>query len=93
MPNNTPVGFFMGIFMTIGGFFLTFDTIIPAIICLIGVFGCMIYRSFQEDHGYYIPASEVAATEAKLREAREKKGGCKSCMIQRLLMRVRMKVI
>ena len=72
MPNNTPVGFFMGIFMTIGGFFLTFDTIIPAIICLIGVFGCMIYRSFQEDHGYYIPASEVAATEAKLREAREK---------------------
>ena len=32
----------------------------------------MIYRSFQVDHGYYIPASEVAATEAKLREAREK---------------------
>lgn len=72
MPNNTPVGCFMAIFLTVGCFFLTFETIVPAIICLIGTLGTMIYRSFQVDHGYYIPASEVAATEAKLREAREK---------------------
>ena len=31
----------------------------------------MIYRSFQIDHGYHIPAAEVAETEARL-EARIK---------------------
>ncbi|MBD1773984.1 cytochrome ubiquinol oxidase subunit I, partial [Staphylococcus aureus] len=70
MPNNTPVGFWIGIFMTIGGFFLIFETVIPALICLFGIFCTMIYRSFQIDHGYHIPAAEVAETEARLREAR-----------------------
>ena len=55
--------------MTIGGFFLIFETVIPALICLFGIFGTMIYRSFQIDHGYHIPAAEVAETEARLREA------------------------
>lgn len=72
MPNNTPVGFWMGIFMTIGGFFLIFESIVPALICLAGIFITMIWRSFQIDHGYHIPASEVAETEARLREARIK---------------------
>ena len=58
--------------MTIGGFFLIFETIIPAILCLIGIFGTMIYRSFQVDHGYHIHAEEVAETEKRLREARIK---------------------
>ncbi|MDU4601741.1 MAG: cytochrome ubiquinol oxidase subunit I, partial [Staphylococcus warneri] len=62
----------MGIFFTIGGFFLIFEAIIPAAICLAGIFGTMIWRSFQIDHGYHIPASEVAETEARLREARIK---------------------
>ncbi|MGQ3426666.1 hypothetical protein ACT6QD_10005, partial [Staphylococcus aureus] len=44
----------------------------PALICLFGIFGTMIYRSFQIDHGYHIPAAEVAETEARLREARIK---------------------
>ncbi|MBD1773986.1 cytochrome ubiquinol oxidase subunit I, partial [Staphylococcus aureus] len=70
MPNNTPVGFWIGIFMTIGGFFLIFETVISALICLFGIFCTMIYRSFQIDHGYHIPAAEVAETEARLREAR-----------------------
>ena len=47
-------------------------TIIPAIICLIGIFSTMIFRSFQVDHGYHIPASEVAETEKRLRKARVK---------------------
>ena len=63
MPNDTPVGFWMGIFFTIGGFFLIFETLVPAIICLAGIFGTMIWRSFQIDHGYHIHASEVAETE------------------------------
>ena len=53
----------MGIFFTIGGFFLIFETLVPAIICLAGIFGTMIWRSFQIDHGYHIHASEVAETE------------------------------
>nr|MDK7245648.1 cytochrome ubiquinol oxidase subunit I [Staphylococcus lugdunensis] len=69
---NTHTGFWMCIFMTIGGFFLIFETIIPALICLVGVFGTMIYQSFVQDHGYHIPASEVAENEARLREARIK---------------------
>ena len=72
MPNNTPVGFWMGILFTIGGFFLIFETLVPAIICLIGIFATMVYRSFQIDHGYHIPASEVAETEKRLRDARIK---------------------
>lgn len=32
----------------------------------------MIWRSFQQDHGYHIPASEVAENEARLRKARQK---------------------
>ena len=32
----------------------------------------MVYRSFQIDHGYHIPASEVAETEKRLRDARIK---------------------
>ncbi|MGZ2398437.1 hypothetical protein ACUXQE_002720 [Staphylococcus saprophyticus] len=62
----------MGILFTIGGFFLIFETLVPAIICLIGIFATMVYRSFQIDHGYHIPASEVAETEKRLRDARIK---------------------
>lgn len=69
MPNDTPVGFWMGIFFTIGGFFLIFETLVPAIICLAGIFGTMIWRSFQIDHGYHIHASEVAETEKRLRSS------------------------
>lgn len=72
MPNNTHIGFWMGILFFIGGFFLVFETILPAILSLLGIFGLMIWRSFQQDHGYHIPASEVAENEARLRKARQK---------------------
>ena len=72
MPNNTHTGVFMGIFMLVGGFFLIFESIIPFLICVAGIFGTMIYQSFVQDHGYHIPASEVAENEARLREARIK---------------------
>src|SRR5699024_674535 len=72
MTNNTPVDFLIGIFFTIGIFFLVFETIIPAVFCLIGIFGTMIFRIIQVDHSYHIPFSEVAETEKRLREARIK---------------------
>nr|WP_241864541.1 cytochrome aa3 quinol oxidase subunit I [Staphylococcus massiliensis] len=72
MPNNTHVGFWMSIFFTIAGFFLVFETILPAILGLIGVFATMIYRSFEDEHGYHIPEHEVRQTEERLRNERIK---------------------
>ena len=71
MPNNTHVGFWMAVSFLFGGFFLVFETYIPAIIFLIGVIACMFWRSFQEDYGYHIHAEELEENEAKLRELRE----------------------
>ena len=79
MPNNTPVGFWIGIFMTIGGFFLIFETVIPALICLFGIFWYYDLSQFPNRSRISYPAAEVAETEARLREARIKeRGGCKS---------------
>ncbi|WP_271399762.1 hypothetical protein, partial [Staphylococcus nepalensis] len=36
------------------------------------IFGTMIFRSFQVDHGYHIPASEVAENEKRLLNERIK---------------------
>lgn len=46
MLNNIFVGFWIGIFMIIGGFFLIFEIVILVLICLFGIFGIMIYCSF-----------------------------------------------
>ena len=44
---------------------MIFSMWIPSIIGLLVVLGCMVYRSFEKDHGYYIPAEEVKATESQ----------------------------
>src|SRR5699024_12671473 len=54
MPNNTPVVFWMGLFFTFGVFFLVFDTILPAVICLIVIFDTLIYLVFIDDNTYNI---------------------------------------
>lgn len=71
MPNNTHVGFWMAVCFLFGGFFLVFETYIPAIIFGIGVLACMVWRSFEKDYGYHIHAEELEENEAKLRELRE----------------------
>ena len=62
MPNNTHTGVFIGIFMLVGGFFLIFQSIIPFLICVVGIFGTMIYQSFVQDHGYHIPLLKLLKT-------------------------------
>lgn len=69
MPNNSPVPFIMGILFFVGAFSMVFDMIPAAIICLIGIFATMIYRSFEQDHGHHISVKEIEETEKKLRGA------------------------
>lgn len=72
MPNSTHTGVFIGIFMLVGGFFLTFQSIILFLIHVAGISGTMIYQGLAQDHSYHTPASEVVENEACLRETRIK---------------------
>ena len=69
MPNNSGLPFIMGILFFIGAFSMVFHMIPLAIICLIGIFITMIYRSFEQDHGHHISVKEIEETEKKLRGA------------------------
>jgi cytochrome aa3-600 menaquinol oxidase subunit I len=63
MPSNSGVPFIMGSFFFVLGFGMVFDWMWMAIIGLIGVFGTLIYRSFEYDDGYYVSVEEVIKTE------------------------------
>jgi len=67
MPNNTGAPFWMSGFFFLAAFFAVFNLWIPAIISMLCVFGFMIQRSFEKDHGRYISVEEVTATEKSLR--------------------------
>ncbi|WP_025114589.1 cytochrome aa3 quinol oxidase subunit I [Lysinibacillus fusiformis] len=67
MPNNTGTPFWMSGFFFLAAFFAVFNLWVPAIISMLGVFGFMIHRSFEKDHGRYISVEEVMATEKSLR--------------------------
>lgn len=67
MPNNTGTPFWMSGFFFLAAFFAVFNLWIPAVISMLGVFGFMIHRSFEKDHGRYISVEEVMATEKSLR--------------------------
>ena len=62
----------MGIFMLLGGFFLIFETVIPAAICLVGILGSLVYQSFVQDHGYHTLLLKLLkmklALEARIKE-------------------------
>ncbi|MDM5249545.1 MULTISPECIES: cytochrome aa3 quinol oxidase subunit I [unclassified Lysinibacillus] len=67
MPNNTGAPFWMSGFFFLAAFFAVFSLWTPAIISMLCVFGFMIHRSFEKDHGRYISVEEVMATEKSLR--------------------------
>ncbi|MFT4415916.1 cytochrome aa3 quinol oxidase subunit I [Fredinandcohnia humi] len=67
MPNNSGVPFILGFIIFFAwGFSFVFAMWIPLIIATIGIFACLAYRSFEQDHGRYISVEEVKKTEAKL---------------------------
>ncbi|MER2000122.1 MAG: cbb3-type cytochrome c oxidase subunit I, partial [Lysinibacillus sp.] len=72
MPSNDGGPFVLSVFFLIGGFCLIFSMFIPAIISLIGILGCLVYRSFQIDDGYHIHVDEIEEIESKF-----KQGGAK----------------
>nr|WP_309100435.1 cytochrome aa3 quinol oxidase subunit I [Fredinandcohnia onubensis] len=66
MPNNSGVPFIMSSIFFVWGFSFVFAMWTLLIISTIGIFVCMAYRSFEQDHGRYISAEEVKETEEKL---------------------------
>lgn len=69
MPNNSGIPVILGVLFFFWGFFMVFSWWIPAIIAIIGVFACMVYRTFEKDHGHYISVEEIEETENKSRGA------------------------
>ncbi|MDQ0184343.1 cytochrome aa3 quinol oxidase subunit I [Cytobacillus sp. FSL W7-1323] len=66
MPNNSGIPFIMGIIFFMWGFSFVFAMWIPLIICTLGIFACMAYQSFENDHGRYISIEEIEETEKEL---------------------------
>lgn len=56
----------MGIIFFMWGFSFVFAMWIPLIICTLGIFACMAYQSFENDHGRYISIEEIEETEKEL---------------------------
>lgn len=67
MPNNSGQPFVLGVIFMFFGFFMVFNWWVGAVIGAIGIFVMMIIRSFERDHGHYIPVKEVVTTEERLR--------------------------
>jgi len=64
MPNNSGVPFIMGVIFFIAGFSFVFALWVPAVVGLIGIFACMLLRSFEKDDGRHISVEEIKATES-----------------------------
>ncbi|PZE21484.1 cytochrome aa3 quinol oxidase subunit I [Paenibacillus xerothermodurans] len=69
MPNNSGVPFIIGSIFFAWGFSFVFGLWPAVIVTTIAIFACLAHRSFEQDHGRYIPLEEVEQTEKKLRGA------------------------
>ncbi|MCJ2146533.1 cytochrome aa3 quinol oxidase subunit I [Bacillus sp. B19-2] len=65
MPSNSGRPFLMSLCFGFAGFGLVFEWFWMGIVGLIGVFLCMILRSFEYDDGYYVSVEEIKETERK----------------------------
>ncbi|SFI71879.1 cytochrome aa3 quinol oxidase subunit I [Thermoflavimicrobium dichotomicum] len=69
MPNRTPLPFLMSLAFFVSGFGLVFNQFTIATVGLIGVIVCMLWRSLEDDRGYYLSVDEIKQTEASVRGA------------------------
>ncbi|MBR2569887.1 MAG: cbb3-type cytochrome c oxidase subunit I, partial [Paenibacillus sp.] len=67
MPSNSGQPFILGVIFFFLGFALVFSWWVPAIIGGLGVLVMLGIRTFERDHGYHIPVSEIKKTEQRLR--------------------------
>ncbi|WP_100403253.1 cytochrome aa3 quinol oxidase subunit I [Bacillus sp. FJAT-42315] len=67
MPNNSGQPFIMGVAFFFLGFFAVFNWWNLAIIAGLVVLATMTYRTFEQDHGYYVSVEEIERTEKALR--------------------------
>jgi cytochrome o ubiquinol oxidase subunit 1 len=58
MPKNTGVGMIMGLFAAVFGFAMIWNIWWLAGLTGLVIFGCVLYRSFDYDTDYYVPAAE-----------------------------------
>lgn len=65
MPRNTGVGVFIGLFSLIFGFAMIWYIWWMAIAGVVGILGCMIWRSFDNDVDYYVPVEEIERIEGE----------------------------
>lgn len=65
MPRNTGVGVFIGLFSLIFGFAMIWYIWWMAIAGVVGILGCMIWRSFDNDVDYYVSVEEIERIEGE----------------------------
>jgi cytochrome o ubiquinol oxidase subunit 1 len=76
MPQNTPLGLYIGILSFIFGFAMIWYMFWLAAISFLGMVVCVIIRLSDDHTDYYVPAAEVEKIEAKI--AKKKEQACQS---------------
>ena len=74
MPRNTGTGVVIGAFSLVFGFAMIWHIWWLAIVGLVGMIGTFIYRTFDKDVDYYVPAAEVERIENEHRRHLEAQG-------------------
>jgi len=78
MPRNTGTGVVIGAFSLVFGFAMIWHIWWLAIVGLVGMIGTFIYRTFDQDVDYWVPAAEVERIENEHRKHLEAQGLVKS---------------
>jgi cytochrome o ubiquinol oxidase subunit 1 len=63
MPANTPIGFYIGSLSFLLGFAMVWYMFWLAILCAVGILGCLIYRFFDSHIDYMVPVEEIEKIE------------------------------
>lgn len=67
MPSNSGLPFITATIIGIVGFFLIFEAKTAALVAAVGIIGCLIARSFQNNDGYHIHTDEIKKIETAWR--------------------------
>ncbi len=63
MPANTPIGFYIGSLSFLLGFAMVWYMFWLAVVCIVGILGCLIYRFFDTHVDYMVPVEEIEKIE------------------------------